>query len=898
MRLKLIVLILFTLYQCGSGVDKSTFKTCSQSSFCRRTRKDLPGSSKFAVLPETLKTSDNFVELDLINKANDHLFILKLEALEDNKFRVQIDEKNPLKPRHRVTDVLQDSVKSGNINVDTQDGPEIVFSWGENKAVLTNEPFRIDFYQKDVLSVSVNAKRLMRFEHIRRKSDGEPTEDPEEWEEMFGEFLDSKPNGPEAIALDFSFPQADVLFGIPQHAETFVLKSTEGDDPYRLYNLDVAYYELESKMSLYGAVPVIYGHGAERSAGVFWHNAAETWVDIWDSNKKGVSSVLDLLTEPRASEPPAARFISESGIVDAFILLGPTPLDAFKQYTDLTGSANLPQLFTLAYHQCRWNYDNSSDVMDVAANYDNYDIPLDTMWLDIEYTDEKKYFTWDLQNFPDPLAMIKNLTDSNRHLTIIIDPHYKRDDSYFFHRECEKMGYYTKNVTNKDYEGSCWPGPASYPDFFNPTVRSYYAQQFPVDKFKTTTKDVMIWNDMNEPSVFNGPEKTMPKDNIHYGGWEHRDVHNMFGHMQVMGTFQGMIERDPNQRPFILTRSHFAGSQKYAIVWMGDNTAAWGHLKNSIKMCLSEAVAGFSFCGSDVGGFFDNPEPELVERWYQTGTYTPFFRAHANQDTKRREPWLFPEKTRLVIRDAVRKRYSYLPMWYTMFYEHEKYGLPVMRPLLAHYPKDKESYRIDTQFMLHDLLLICPVMDEGATKIEVYFPSKDGQKDGDVWFDTDNFQKYDKVGYETIQVDYKKTPAYQRGGTIIPKKENIRRTSTLMKDDPYTLVVCLDKNGSSKGTLYIDDEKSYEYRKGKYIYEQFEFKDNALKNSFATTPDYDTPSTLERVIIAGLEKTPKSATIEYDGKSQELKVVSHEQAVAIENPGVNIAKEFVIKLNY
>ncbi|XP_055843079.1 neutral alpha-glucosidase AB-like [Episyrphus balteatus] len=885
MRLALVILIIFTLHNYGWGVDRTTFKTCQQSSFCRRTRKDTPGSSKFAIVSDTLKSFDDFVELDLVNKANDHLFVLRLEALESNKFRVQIDEKNPLKARYRVKDALQPSLKIGSLNVETSDGSSILITSGENKAVLTLDPFRIDFYQNDVLSVSVNAKRLMRFEHIRRKSSGEPMEDPDEWEEDFSGHLDTKPFGPEAIALDFSFPQAEVLFGIPEHAESFILKSTEGDDPYRLFNLDTANYELESKMALYGSVPVIYGHGPERSAGVFWHNAAETWVDIWASKKD-------------VSDSPSARFMSESGIVDAFILLGPTPLDAFRQYTELTGTANLPQLFTLGHHQCRWNYDNSTDIVEVAANFDNYDIPMDTIWLDIEYTDEKKYFTWDPKHFPNPLGMIKNLTDSHRHLTIIIDPHYKIDKTYFFHQECEKKGYYTKNLQGKDYEGSCWPGPASYPDFFNPAVRQYYADQFVVERFNTTTKDVMIWNDMNEPSVFNGPEKTMPKDNLHYGGWEHRDVHNLFGHMQVMGTHQGLLQRDPNQRPFILTRSHFAGSQRYAIVWMGDNTAAWGHLENSIKMCLSEGIAGFSFCGSDVGGFFGDPEPELVERWYQVGTYTPFFRAHANQGTARREPWLFSERTRLVIRDAIRKRYSYLPMWYTMFYEHEKFGLPVMRPLLAQYPKDKEVYRIESQFMLQDQLLVCPVMEPGVKEIDVYFPSKDGQKVGDVWYDTDNFQKYDKVGHETIQVDYKKTPVYQRGGTIISKKENIRRTATLMKDDPYTLIVCLDKNGSSKGTLYIDDEKSYDYRQGKYIYEQFEFSGNSLKNSFITTPDYKTASTLERVIIAGLEKTPKSATIKYDGKTEELKVIAHEQAIAVEKPGINIAKEFVIELNY
>lgn len=898
MRLAIVFLIFCTLQNFSFGVERNIFKTCSQSSFCRRTRKDVPGNAKFAILPETLKSSNEFMEIDLVNKENKHQFVVRIEALEGNKFRLLIDEKNPLKIRYRVTDSLQSSLKSTSLKVEATDASEILVTSGENKALLTIDPFRIDFYRNDVLTLVVNAKNLLRFEHIRRKSDDVPTEDPDEWEEKFLDFeIDSKPFGPEAVALDFSFPKADVLFGIPEHAETFILKSTEGDDPYRLYNLDTPNYELESKMALYGSVPVIYGHGPEQTTGVFWNNAAETWVDIW-ADKKDVSSIVDILSGHRKFEPVSARFMSESGIVDAFILLGPSPLDAFRQYTELTGTVNLPQLYTLGYHQCRWNYDNATDVVDVAANFDNYNIPMDTMWLDIEYTDQKKYFTWDPENFADPLAMIKNLSDSSRHLTIIIDPHYKIDPNYRIHEECEKKNYYTKNVQGKDYEGSCWPGPASYPDYFNSDVRQYMADQFLLKNFNTTTADVMIWNDMNEPSVFNGPEKTMPKDNLHYGGWEHRDVHNLFGHMHTMSTFQGLSQRDPEQRPFILTRSHFAGTQRYAIVWMGDNTAAWSHLSNSIKMCLSENTAGFSFCGSDVGGFFGDPEPELLERWYQTGAFTPFFRGHANKDTKRREPWLFSEKTMSVIRDAIRLRYSYLPMWYTMFYEHEQQGLPVMRPLLAEYPKDVEAFKIDTQYLLKDQLLVSPVLEKGVSSIDVYFPSKDGKKEGDIWYDIDNYQKYDKVGRQTIKVDYKKTPVYQRGGTIIPRKETIRRTATLMKDDPYTLIVCLDKNGQSKGTLFIDDEKSYKYRDGKYVYEQFEFSGNTLKNSFKASSGYETPSTLERVVIAGLSKIPKSATIKFNGESKNLKIVQLENAVSVENPGVNIAKEFVIELNY
>lgn len=461
--------------------------------------------------------------------------------------------------------------------------------------------------------------------------------------------------------------------------------------------------------------------------------------------------------------------------------------------------------------------------------FDDHDIPLDTIWLDIEYTDAKKYFTWDGHKFPHPLDMIRNLTERGRHLVIIIDPHIKRDSGYFFHNDCTDRGYYVKNKDERDYEGWCWPGATSYADFFNPDVSQYYADQYQLDKFDTTTADVFLWNDMNEPSVFNGPEVTMLKDNIHFGGWEHRDVHNLYGHKHIEATFDGLVRRSGGvQRPFILSRAHFAGSQRFAAIWTGDNAAEWGHLQASVKMCLSESVAGMSFCGADVGGFFGNPDAELFERWYQAGAFLPFFRAHSHIDTRRREPWLFPEATMMVVRDAIRRRYSYLPFWYTLFFEHERTGRPVMRPLLTHYPLDKETYAIDYEYLLGDVLLVRPVLQQGVSKVDVYFPSVDGKKQGDLWYDVDDFRKITTAGFETIPVTNLKIPVYQRGGTILPKKERIRRAATLMTHDPVTLMVALDKELSARGTLYLDDEKTYDYRNGKYTYLNLEFKDNVL----------------------------------------------------------------------
>lgn len=465
----------------------------------------------------------------------------------------------------------------------------------------------MEFYQEDQLAVTVNGLGLMRYEHLREKPAVlDPTEDPDSWEETFNGVTDYKRNGPEAIAMDFTFNGADVLFGIPEHADNFALRTTIDGEPYRLFTADVPGFVVDSPMGLYGAVPVLYSHSKDRTTGIYWQNSAETWIDIRNSS--------------------TSHFMSEAGIIDVFVFLGPSPHDAFKQYIKLTGHGNLPQMFSIAYHQCRWNYENTSDVLNVVANFDIFDIQLDTMWLDIDYTDEKKYFTWDRTNFPDPLGLIATLNSTGRRLTFIIDPHIKRDENYFLHRECTARNFYVKNTTGIDYEGDCWPGLSSYIDFFNPDARKYYADQYLMENFVDQSIYTGIWNDMNEPAVFDdNNEKTMPRSNLHYGDWEHRNLHNMYGFMHTKGTFDGVLRRSNSQlRPFILTRSFFAGSQRYAAVWTGDNTAGWSYLQVSIKTCLSLAVVGFSFCGSDIGGFSEEPTTELMERWYQAGWFDLF----------------------------------------------------------------------------------------------------------------------------------------------------------------------------------------------------------------------------------------------------------------------------------
>lgn len=382
--------------------------------------------------------------------------------------------------------------------------------------------------------------------------------------------------------------------------------------------------------------------------------------------------------------------------------------------------------------------------------------------------------------------MQNKIASKGRKMVTIIDPHIKRDNGYHVHNEALSKDLYIKNKDKNVFDGWCWPGSSSYLDFVRPDVREFWADLFSLEKYQDSTPNLYTWNDMNEPSVFNGPEVTMQKDNLHlYNEFEHRSVHNMYGFYHQMATAEGLQKRD-NARPFVLSRAFFAGSQKYGAVWTGDNAAEWSHLGAAAPMLLSMNVAGITFSGADVGGFFGNPEPELLLRWYQQAAFTPFFRGHAHIDTKRREPWLFGDEWTSRFRDAIRQRYAYLPYIYTVFHEAHVTGVPIMRPLWVEFPTDKASFSRDQEFLLGNSILVAAVSKAGQMVTPVYLPPG-------LWYDAVDGKKH--VGGQVISMDtpLEKTPVLQRGGTIVPKRDRARRSSAAMELDPFTLVIAVDE---------------------------------------------------------------------------------------------------------
>jgi mannosyl-oligosaccharide alpha-1,3-glucosidase len=714
------------------------------------------------------------------------------------------------------------------------------------EAVIRHAPFGIEFKRDGETQIKFNDKGLLNVEHWRPKID-KPAEEKKEgeqenkegevavepakeatedestwWDESFGGNTDSKPRGPEAVALDIVFPGYEHVYGAAEHTGPLSLKETRGGDgkytdPYRLYNSDVFEYEMDSPMTLYGAIPFVQAQKKDSTVGVFWMNAAETWIDI----TKHTTSANPLSLGIGSPVTTQTHWISESGLLDVFVFLGPKPQDVIGAYTELTGYSQLPQQFAIAYHQCRWNYVTDEDVRDVDRKFDKHRIPYDVIWLDIEYTDGKKYFTWDPMTFQDPLGMEKQLAEHERKLVVIIDPHIKNEKNYPIVDELKSKDLAVHNKDDNIYEGWCWPGSSHWIDCFSPKAREWWKSLFRYDKFKGTSKNVFIWNDMNEPSVFNGPETTMPKDNLHHGGWEHRDVHNINGMTFVNATYNALLARDKDEdkhhvRPFVLTRSFYSGSQRLGAMWTGDNQAVWEHLEASIPMILSMGISGFPFAGADVGGFFGNPSKELLTRWYQAGAFYPYFRGHAHIDTRRREPYLAGEPYTGIITQALRLRYSLLPAWYTAFHEASTTGAPIVRPNYYVHPGDEKGFGIDDQFYLGSYgLLAKPVTKEGQEGQDIYLADKEK------YYDYFDFWTYDGPGTVTVAAPLDTIPLLMQGGHIIPRRDRPRRSSGLMKYDPFTLVIVIGNSGDAEGTLYLDDGESFDFQEGAYIHRRF-----------------------------------------------------------------------------
>jgi alpha-glucosidase len=487
------------------------------------------------------------------------------------------------------------------------------------------------------------------------------------------------------------------------------------------------------------------------------------------------------------------------------------------RYTRLTGRMPLPPRWALGNHQCRWSYYPDSWVRKLAREFRARQIPCDALWLDIDYMDGYRDFTWHPQRFPDPQGLIADLHEQGFRVVTILDPGVKQDPTYAVYQEGVRQGYFCALPDGQVFHGPVWPGMAAFPDFSRPDVRRWWGD------LHTALLDVGvdgIWNDMNEPSLTSqlAPElnipwgSTLPPQARHgpeTGALPHLAFHNAYGSMMARAAREGLERLRPDERPFVLTRSAYAGVQRYAALWTGDNSSMWEHLRLAIPMCLNIGLSGVGFVGVDVGGFWGSGNAELLTRWTQLGALLPFCRNHSSAHTIHQEPWAFGEPYESINRRYLELRYRLLPYLTTLFYEAATTGAPIMRPLLWHALNDQSAWEIEDEFLLGRDLLAAPVYEPGASTRRLYLPAGE-------WAYFWSGERFHGPAWVEVRAPLDELPLFVRAGAFLPLGPVMQHTGE-RASDPLTLALYVPMtDGAGVSTLYEDDGLSNEYRNGAF----------------------------------------------------------------------------------
>ncbi|MFD1255597.1 glycoside hydrolase family 31 protein [Mucilaginibacter terrae] len=572
--------------------------------------------------------------------------------------------------------------------------------------------------------------------------------------DFFISFSDSQNHVTSADAVQMHWEE-NVKFGGYYVFGTKVCHSKEaffglGDKPTDLnlrgkrfvnWNTD-AYSFAWNQDPIYRSIPFYISLNEGISHGIFFDNTFKAHFDFGAEDRSKTS------------------FWADGGELQYYYIHGPNMMDVVKRYHLLTGTHPMPPLWALGYHQCRWSYYPESKVMKVAKGFRENQIPCDGIYLDIDYMDGYRCFTWNRKYFPDPKKMIKELAADGFKTVVIIDPGIRVDDNYSVFKEGKAKRYFCRRSDDYFMEGHVWPGRCQFPDFTNPEVREWWGTLF--DEL-VQIGVAGVWNDMNEPAVFGAG--TFPDDVRHqYDGYRgsHRKAHNIYGMQMVRATYEGMRKLMKNKRPFTITRAGYSGVQRFTSVWTGDNVASWEHLRLGNVQCQRLSMSGIPFCGTDIGGFSGEPDGELFTRWIQMGTFSPFMRAHSAGDTKEREPWSFGEPFTAINRKFIELRYKLIPYLYSTFWEHHRYGFPILRPVVMQEQEEINNQARQDEFTYGDKILVCPVMEPGQKSRLVYLPK------GNWYYYWDN--EMVEGGREVeVATPLETIPLFVKAGSVIPE---------------------------------------------------------------------------------------------------------------------------------
>jgi len=501
-----------------------------------------------------------------------------------------------------------------------------------------------------------------------------------------------------------------------------------------------------------------------------------------------------------------AYYGAEGGDIIYYAFAGPTPRRVLDRYTELTGRTPMPPMWSLGNQQCRWSYETSDEVRAIAEQFRERNIPCDVIYLDIDYMDGYRVFTWDTEAFPEPEKFLAELKEQGFHVVAIVDPGVKTDENYTVYTDGRDRDLYCKTQEGEEFHNVVWPGMCAFPDFTNPATREWWGE----NHLALTDAGVDgIWNDMNEPSLFVPQQSTMPGDVVHPGGGDpkwHAQIHNTYGSLMARATREGLLKLNPEKRPFVISRAGYAGLQKHAMQWTGDNSSWWEHLWMSMPQLQNLGLSGIAWAGVDIGGFFGDCNGELLARFTEFGVFQPFCRNHSVKGSISQEPWAFGEPYETVCREMIQLRMRLLPYLYTIFEECHRTGAPIMRPLLFEYPEDETTYSADDEFLFGEGMLVAPITRPGIEHRHVYLPD-------DVWFDFWTGERHDGPAHILAHAPLGQPPIYVKANKAIPMGQNRNHTGETV--DPLTLLL-YPAEGTAESTLYEDAGDGYEHENGQY----------------------------------------------------------------------------------
>jgi len=604
-------------------------------------------------------------------------------------------------------------------------------------------------------------------------------------------------------------PQTEHFFGLGDKTGPLDRRG----QAFGLWNTD-AYRFQESTDPLYKSIPFFVAAGGPGgSYGILLDNTWRSWFDFGKQ------------------DPQTLAFGAAAGPIDYYLIYGPSVHHVVERYTDLTGKPPLVPAWALGFQQSRYSYMSAAEVHRIADRLRAERIPADVIWLDIDYQDRNRPFTTNPATFPDLPALTRDLRHQGLRLVVITDLHIAAapDQGYAPYDSGIAGDHFLKRPDGSLYVGAVWPGPSVFPDFTRRDTRAWWGTLY---RDFVAAGIAGFWNDMNEPSVFKTPTNTMPLDTQHRiaqpgfapRSTTHAEIHNVYGMLNSRATFEGLRQLEPDERAFVMTRASYAGGQRYAVTWTGDNSSTWNHLKLSISMLLNLGMSGFAYSGADVGGFIGTPSPELMTRWIEISAFAPIFRAHSEKGTPPKELWVHGAEHTSIRRQFIEQRYRLMPYLYALADENARSGAPLMRPLFYDFP-DALDAPCDqpTAFLLGDRLLIAPPPNlESPQPYEICLPA--GR-----WYDYWTGEPVivraspkpspatvgapmSQVITETPALD--RLPVFVRAGAILPGQPLVQSTSETPQG-PLSLDVY--PGDDCRGTIYADDGHSMAYAQQGYF---------------------------------------------------------------------------------